>query len=219
MSDRQPPTKVLIVDDHPMMREGLTLRLSRQPDLEVCGEAASEEEALVLVETTAPCLVLVDISLKSGHGIELVKQIKSRHPQVKMLVISGFDESLYAERALRAGAMGYLNKQESNEKLLEAIRTILSGQRFVSEKMAQRLVGRALGDSDQPQTPTDGLTDRELQIFRLVGEGLMTSAIAERLFISTHTVDSHRENIKRKLNIHNAGELTHAAIQWVMENG
>ena len=214
-----PTTRIFIVDDHPMMREGLTLRLSRQPDWEVCGEAASEAEALTLIETTAPHLVLVDISLKSGHGIDLVKQIKSRHPQIKMLVISGFDESLYAERALRAGALGYLNKQESNENLLEAIRTVLAGQRFVSETMAQRLVGQALGDSDQPQSPTAGLTDRELQIFRLVGEGIMTSAIADRLFISTHTVDSHRENIKRKLNIHNAGELTRAAMRWVLENG
>ena len=211
--------KILIVDDHPLVREGLMMRLSMQPDLEVCGEAATQEEAIVLVETTAPHLVLVDISLKSGHGIDLVKQIKSRHPQVKMLVISGFDESLYAERALRAGALGFLNKQESNEKLLEAIRTVLAGQRFVSATIAQRLVGQALGDADQANTPLARLSDRELEVFRLIGEGLTTSAAAERLFISAHTIDSHREHIKRKLGLAGAGELNRAAIQWVLENG
>jgi DNA-binding NarL/FixJ family response regulator len=213
-----PMTRILIVDDHPLVREGLTMRLSLQHDLQVCGEAATEEEALTLVNKTAPNLVLVDISLKSGHGIELVKQIKSRHPRVKMLVVSGFDESLYAERALRAGALGYLNKQESNEKLLDAIRTVLAGKRFVSALIAQRLVGQALGDADQTNTPIDRLSDRELQIFHLIGKGLTTSAIADQLFISTHTIDTHRENIKHKLSIPNAGELTRAAVQWVLEN-
>lgn len=219
MSNPNPTTKVLIVDDHPLMREGLVMRISRQPDLEVCGEAAGEEEALALLERTAPNLALIDISLKSGHGIELVKQIKSRHPQIKMLVVSGFGESLYAERALRAGALGYLNKQESNEKLLEAIRTVLAGKRFISAALAQRLVGQALGDADQTKSTIDQLSNRELEVFRLIGEGLTTGMIAERLFISPHTIDTHRENIKRKLNIPNAGELSRAAVQWVLENG
>ena len=211
-------TRILIVDDHPLICEGLTMRLSLQPDLQVCGEAATEEEALTLVYKTAPNLVLVDISLKCGHGIELVKQIKSRHPRVKMLVVSGFDESLYAEWALRAGALGYLNKQESNEKLLDAIRTVLAGKRFVSATIAQRLVGQALGHAHQANTPIDRLSDRELQIFHLIGKGLTTGAIADQLFISTHTIDTHRENIKHKLGIPNAGELTRAAVQWVLES-
>ena len=195
------------------------MRLSRHPDLQVCGEAAAEEEALTLIDQSLPDFVLVDISLKSGNGIELVKRIKSRHPQVKTLVISGFDESLYAERALRAGALGYLNKQESNEKLLEAIHTVLAGQRFVSATIAQRLLGQALGDADQTKSPIDRLSDRELQIFRIIGEGLSTSVIAERLFISTHTIDTHRENIKHRLGIGNGGELTRVAVQWVLKNG
>lgn len=219
MSHPQQPTKILIVDDHPLVREGLTMRLSRHPDLQVCGEAAAEEEALASIEQNAPDLVLVDISLKGGSGIELLKKIKSQHPSVKTLVISGFDESLYAERALRAGALGYLNKQESNDKLLEAIHTVLAGQRFVSAAIAQRLLGQALGDADQTRSPIDRLSDRELQIFRMIGEGLATSVIAERLFISTHTIDTHRENIKHKLSLGSGGELTRLAVQWVLENG
>lgn len=219
MSDPQQPTRILIVDDHPLVREGLTMRLSRHPDLQVCGEAATEEEALASIEQKVPDLVLVDISLKGGSGIELLKKIKSQHPSVKTLVISGFDESLYAERALRAGALGYLNKQESNDKLLEAIHTVLAGQRFVSPAIAQRLLGQALGDANQTKSPIDRLSDRELQIFRMIGQGLSTSVIAERLFISTHTIDTHRENLKHKLSLATGGELTRLAVQWVLENG
>jgi DNA-binding NarL/FixJ family response regulator len=202
-----------------MVREGLTMRISTQPDLTVCGEAATEDEALSLVQETSPDLVLVDISLKSGHGIELVKQIKSRFPTVKTLVVSGYQESLYAERALRAGALGYLNKQESNDKVLEAIRTVLSGQRYVSAAISQRLVNQALGSTDETKLPMARLSDRELEIFRMIGEGLTSGAIATRLFLSTHTIDTHRENIKRKLDLKNAAELSRAAVQWVLENG
>lgn len=196
------------------------MRISTQSDLKVCGEAATEEEALLLVKETSPDLVLVDISLKGGHGIEVIKQVKARYPAVKMLVVSGYQESLYAERALRAGALGYLNKQESNEKILEAIRTVLAGERFVSAAITQRLVNQALGaDDDETKSPVERLTDRELEVFRLIGEGLTSSAIASQLFLSTHTIDTHRENIKRKLGVANAGELTRAAVQWVLENG
>ncbi|MBC7817760.1 MAG: response regulator transcription factor [Planctomycetaceae bacterium] len=219
MSYGQSPTKILIVDDHPLLREGLAMRLSLEPDLQVCGEAATEEEALAQAEQTTPELMLVDISLKNGNGLNLIKQIKSQYPHIKMLVVSSFDESLYAERALRAGALGYLNKQESNEKLLDAVRTVLAGQRFVSATIAQRLLGQALGASDQTKTPLERLSDRELEIFRLIGEGLSSGAIAERLFLSPHTIDTHRENLKRKLSIPNAGELTRTAVEWVLENG
>lgn len=219
VSPRNQPKRVLIVDDHPLMRDGLSMRLSLQSDLEVCGEAASEDEAIKRVDETTPDLVLVDLSLQSGHGLDLVKQIKSRHPQTKMLVVSSFDESLYAERSLRAGAHGYLNKQESNEKLLDAIRTVLSGARFISATMSQRLLNQSLGASAQDKTPIERLSNRELEVFRLIGEGLTTGAIAERLFISPHTIDTHRDNIKRKLNLADAGELSRAAVQWVLENG
>jgi DNA-binding NarL/FixJ family response regulator len=211
--------RILIVDDHPLVREGLTMRLSMQPDLQVCGAAASEDEALSLVNTLSPDLVLIDISLKSGNGIDLVKQIKSRHPSVKMLVVSGFNESLYAERALRAGALGYLHKQESSEKLLDAVSTVLSGKRFISAAMSERLLNQAIGAAAAAGSPIERLSNRELEVFRLIGEGLSTGAIAERLFISPHTIDTHRENIKRKLSLAEAGELTRTAVQWVLENG
>jgi RNA polymerase sigma factor (sigma-70 family) len=164
-------------------------------------------------------LVLVDISLKSGHGIELIKRIRSFDPAIKILVISGFQESLYAERAFRAGALGYLNKQESNEKMIEAIRTVLAGERFISPEISRRLINQALDASDVTKTPIEQLTDRELEIFRMIGEGLTTSGIANRLGLSTHTIDTHRENIKRKLAARNAAELSRAAVQWLLENG
>lgn len=211
--------KILIVDDHPSVREGLALRISLHADLDVCGEADTEEQAVSLVKETRPDLVLVDISLKCGHGIELIKRIRSIDPAIKMLVISGFQESLYAERALRAGALGYLNKQESNEKMIEAIRKVLSGERFLSAEMNRRLVEHALGASDPTKSPIENLTDRELEIFRMIGEGVTTGAIATRLFLSTHTIDTHRENIKRKLGLSTAGELSRVAVQWMLENG
>ncbi|MBM3272863.1 response regulator transcription factor [Candidatus Kaiserbacteria bacterium] len=219
MNKRHSPVRILIVDDHPSVREGLALRISLDSDLEVCGEAESEDQALELVKQTSPELVLVDISLKSGHGIELIKRIRSLDPAIKMLVITGFQESLYAERAFRAGALGYLNKQESNEKMIEAIRTVLAGERFISPEISRRLINQALGASDVTKTPIERLTDRELEIFRMIGEGLTTSAIANRLFLSTHTIDTHRENIKRKLGAKNAGELNRQAVQWLLENG
>ena len=213
------PVKILIVDDHPSVREGLALRISLHADLEVCGEAESEDQAVALVKQLKPDLVLVDISLKSGHGLELIKRIRSLDPTVKMLVISGFQESLYAERACRAGAMGYLNKQESSERMIEAIRTVLGGERFLSPEISRRLISQALGSSDEKKTPIEQLTDRELEIFRMIGEGLSTGLIANRLFLSTHTIDTHRENIKRKLTLNSAAELSRAAVQWFLENG
>ncbi len=213
------PSRILIVDDHPLVREGLRMRLSLQAEWQVCGEAGSEEEALALIPKTLPQLVLVDLNLQSGHGIDLIKRIKSLYPRMAMLVFSGFDESLYAERALRAGALGYLNKRASHEKLVEAIHAVLNGQRFISSALAQRLVHQALGDTDPSSAPTSRLTDRELEVFRLIGTGFATGAIAERLFLSPHTIDTHRENIKRKLNLGSGGELTRAAVQWVLENG
>ena len=219
MSKQHSPTKILIVDDHPLVREGLAMRISMHSDLQVCGEAESEDQAIELVKETDPDLVLIDISLKTGHGLDLVKRIRALKPAVKMLVISGFQESLYAERACRAGAMGYLNKQESNEKMMEAIRTVLSGKRFLSGEMNRRLVEHALQASDATREPIEHLTDRELEIFRMIGDGIKTSEIATRLFLSTHTIDTHRENIKRKLNISTAAELSRAAVQWVLENG
>lgn len=218
MSKLLSPTRILIVDDHSMVREGLRLRISAFADLEVCGEATSEDEAMSIIKQTCPQLVIVDISLKSGHGIELIKRIKASHPSIKMLVSSGFQESLYAERALRAGALGYLNKQDSGEKVIDAIRTVLRGELYVSPEITQRLVAQALGTKDESKDPIDLLTDRELEVFRMIGNGKTSGAIASELLLSTHTIDTHRENIKRKLRLRNAAELNRQAVQFLLEN-
>ena len=218
MTQRNSPKRILIVDDHPSVRDGLSLRIALNSDLEVCGESDSEDEAFKLVKQSAPDLVLIDISLKDGSGIELLKRIRQYNPTIKTLVVSGFQESLYAERACRAGAMGYLNKQESSVRLIEAIRTVLAGDLFLSPTMSRRLINQSLGFRDVTKSPIDNLTNRELEIFRLIGDGLTSSAIAERLFLSTHTIDTHRENIKRKLGINNAAELSRAAVQWLLES-
>ena len=218
MSKLLSPARILIVDDHSMVREGLRLRISAFPDLEVCGEATTEDEAMLMVQESNPHLVIVDISLKSGHGIELIKRIKATYPSIKMLVSSGFQESLYAERALRAGALGYLNKQDSGEKVIEAIRTVLGGERYVSPEITQRLVSQALGSRHESKDPIDLLTDRELEIFRMIGQGQTSGAIANDLLLSTHTIDTHRENIKRKLGLKNAAQLNRQAVQFLLEN-
>ena len=212
-------SRIMIVDDHPMMRDGLTMRISSQADMEVCGDAATENAAVELAKQLCPDLVLIDISLREGNGIELVKRIRLLNATTKMLVVSTFQESLYAERALRAGALGYLNKNESNEKLLEAIRTVLRGDRYVSAETTQRLVSQALGKHAVMDDPIETLTDRELEVFRLIGDGVSTSAIAEQLFLSTHTVDTHRENIKKKLGAKTGADLNRKAIQSMLENG
>jgi len=212
------PTRIVIVDDHPMMRDGLTMRISSHTDLEVCGEAATEDEAFELVKQVCPDLIIIDIALKCGNGIELIKRVKSLNSAAKMLVVSAFQESLYAERALRAGAHGYLNKQETNEKVIEAIRSVIQGGRYMSAEMTQRMVSQALGKRSETQDPLELLTDRELEIFRLIGTGVTTGAIAEQLFLSTHTIDTHRENIKRKMGAKTGAELSRMAIQFMLES-
>ncbi|MFN9541341.1 MAG: response regulator [Planctomycetota bacterium] len=219
MSELKTRLRILIVDDHPIVRDGLNLRISAESDLEVCGEAENVVQALEKVEATRPDLVIVDIALKASHGLELIEQLAARFPQVKMLVVSGFEESLYAERAVRAGANGYLNKQESNEKLIEAIRVVMRGDCYLSEAMKQRMLARVVRRRTVGSSPAELLTNREMEIFRLIGSGMTTSAIANQLFLSPHTIDSHRENIKKKLGVRNAAELNRQAVQWVLEHG
>jgi DNA-binding NarL/FixJ family response regulator len=212
------PTRILIVDDHPLVREGLSGRFSKYDDLEVCGEAVDVEDALDLVKATKPDIAIIDISLKSGHGIDLIKQIKARHGRVKILALSMYDESLYGERAIRAGAMGYINKQEDRDNLVEAVRQLLNGKRYLSPELNDRLVGQAVEGQDSiGLSPIESLSDRELEIFTLIGQGLTSGAIANRLHLSTHTVDSHRGKIKIKLNLKNSAELSREAMQWVLE--
>jgi len=209
---------IAIVDDHPLVREGLSARISAQPDMEVCGEADDIESALELVVTKRPSLVIVDIALRDGHGIDLIKRIVAAGVHTRMLVVSAYDESLFAERALRAGALGYINKQELQGKVVEALRTVLRGERYLSSAMAQRLIAQAIG-SKAAQGGTEALTDRELQIFQLVGRGKSTREIAHELNVSVHTIDSHREHIRAKLDLRSGTELIQRAVQWHIENG
>jgi len=215
------PVRVFVVDDHPMIREGLTACIKMQPDMEVCGEAAEAKQALANISNSPhPDLVLVDIGLADGNGLDLIRQIKSRFPNIKTLVLSAFDESLYAERALRAGALGYVTKRECQEKIIDALRTVLGGGRYLSESMTQRLVSQAvLGKQDgTPTDPVQKLSNRELEVFRLIGQGQTSRAIANQLHLSVHTVDSHREKIRHKLNLKNSTELNREAVQWMLEN-
>jgi DNA-binding NarL/FixJ family response regulator len=164
-----------------------------------------------------PDFVIIDISLKSGHGMELIKQIHAHDDTIKMLVLSMHDEELFAERAIRAGAMGYLNKDQSPSKLLEAIRTIISGNVYLSEEMTARMLTRAMGKSEEGKSPVETLSDRELQVFELIGRGMTVREIAAKLQLSPKTVETYRENIKAKLDVDNATDLVRHAVQWVME--
>ena len=209
---------VAIVDDHPLVREGLAARISAQPDMEVCGEAADIESALELIVTKRPSLVIVDIALRNGNGIDLIKRVAAAGVNTRMLVVSAYDESFFAERALRAGALGYINKQELQGQVVEALRTVLRGERYLSTVMAQRLIAQAIG-SKVAHGGTETLTDRELQIFQLIGRGKSTREIAQELNVSVHTIDSHREHIRTKLDLRSGTELIQRAVQWHMENG
>jgi DNA-binding NarL/FixJ family response regulator len=213
--------RVLIVDDHPAVREALALRISRQPDLEVCGEAADTSEALRLLTDSQPDVAVVDISLKTGNGIDLIKRIRDRNDHVRILVWSMHSEALYAERALRNGALGYINKDQATDRIVEAIRRVLAGKVWLSEAMAQQMLQRVVGGGRQEVTrsPLDALADRELEVFRLIGQGVKTAEIAERLHLSVKTVETYRDRIRQKLDLSNGTEVVHYATRWVLENG
>ena len=210
--------KILLVDDHPTVREGIAALIGRQSDLEICGQAPGVQEALQLVVAQSPNLAVVDLSLRDGHGLDLTKQIKLLNADTKVLIHSMHDESFYAERAMQAGACGYVNKQEDPQTLLEAIRDVLKGRLYFRAAVLDRMAGRSTAGTSKPlDLATETLTDRELQVFELIGEGLTTREIAGRLDLSMHRIDSHREKIKAKLKLKNAAELTRHAVQWVLE--
>jgi DNA-binding NarL/FixJ family response regulator len=209
--------KVLIVDDHPVVREGLSMHLAMQPDLEVCGEAEDLPGALALLESTRPDVAIIDISLKNSNGIELIRRIRDRDEALPILVWSMYPESLYAERALRAGAQGYLNKGQATHHVLEAVRAILQGRVYVSGGMADQLLNRMVGRKSEERSAIDSLSDRELEAFQLIGEGLTTELIGEKMHVSPKTVETFRTRIKEKLGISNFTELIQRAAQWVVE--
>lgn len=218
---RDTAKKVLVVDDHPIVREGLALLVNRERDLKVCGEASGAPDTLAAIEATHPDLVLMDISLHGVNGIELTKDLRARFPHLKVLIISMHDEALYAERALKAGAQGYLMKQEAPEVVLRAIRKALNGEVFVSERISAQLM-RELTDcktTDLGSIGIERLTNRELHIFELVGRGMTTQDIATEMRISIKTVETHRLHIRQKMQLRNAVELTHRAIRWYETEG
>ena len=212
------PTRILIVDDHPAVRDGLAVRISSQPDMEVCGEAADVADALEVFEATEPDLVVVDIQLKTGDGLDLVKRLKVRNEDALILVWSMYPDALYAPRALRAGALGYINKEKTTDRIVDAIRRVGDGKVYVSEEMAEKLLSDKVGGQRSVNaSPVDSLSDRELEVFRLIGDGLTASEIARRLHLSTHTIDTHRQRIKQKLNLETASELTRTATRWMLD--
>jgi DNA-binding NarL/FixJ family response regulator len=210
---------VFVVDDHPIVREGLAMMINREPDLAVCGDAEEAGSVLGRIEELNPDLIIVDISLHGPDGLDLLKVIRSLHANLPVLILSMLDEVLYAERALLAGANGYIMKQEATERVLIAIRRILGGEIYVSERIANRMLHRFASGSQLVQgSPIGGLTDRELEVFRLIGDGHGTREIAKELNISVKTVESYQAHIKEKLSLKNARELVQRAIQWTIAN-
>jgi DNA-binding NarL/FixJ family response regulator len=203
------------------VREALALRIGRQPDLEVCGEADDTGEALRLLVESHPDVAVIDISLKTGSGIDLIKRIRARNDHVRILVWSMHSESLYAQRALRNGALGYISKDQGTDQIVEAIRWVLAGKVWLSEAMTERMLRQAVGAKQQAAThsPLDVLANRELEVFRLIGQGVKTAAIAQRLHLSVKTVETYRDRIRQKLDLANSTQLAHYATQWLLENG
>lgn len=206
--------KVLIVDDHPVMREGLRALISREQDLTVCGEAETATQALDAVTNLKPDLVLADITLPGRSGIELIKDIRALQPAVLILVISIHDELLYAERVLRAGARGYIMKQESGPRMMQAIRQLLAGRIYLSDKISTRILESFAGKRPKA-SPIERLSDREFEVFQLIGRGKSTAQIAQELHLSTKTVEAHRARVKEKLDLRTMPELISFASRWV----
>jgi DNA-binding NarL/FixJ family response regulator len=218
VSNGHQKTRVLLVDDHSLVRAGLAELINGQADLEVCGQASDAATGLRMIREHKPELVIVDLMLRDGSGVELIKQVTGIDPSVKMLVCSMHDEMLYAERVLAAGAMGYVSKQEPSRVVLEAIRRVLSGRIYTSEEIADRVLRRSSGRiKKQDESPVDVLSDRELEVLGLLGQGLNTREIAERLQLSTKTIDTYREHIKMKLSLKNASELLRFAVAWTLD--
>ncbi len=209
--------RILLVDDHPLVREGLSVTINDQPDLEVCGHAASASQALESVAALHPGLVVVDLTLENSHGIDLVKDLRIQHPGVRVLVVSMHDEILYAERAVRAGARGYLMKKEPPEALVEAIRKVLRGELYFSESIILRMHHELTGAAGrEPKTsPVSRLTDRELTMLEAIGRGAKTRQIAADLHVSMKTVQAHCEHIKKKLELPDFAALTRFAVHWL----
>jgi DNA-binding NarL/FixJ family response regulator len=210
--------RVLIIDDHPVFRHGISAMINAEPDLLVCGEAGSAPAALDAMRRLDPHIALVDISLPGTNGIELLKALKAESPKLPMLVVSMHDESLYALRALRAGALGYVMKAEALDSILTAIRKVLQGEPYLSPKFSERLVFKAIRSMDEGLgSPVDKLSDRELEVLNLMGRGFGAQDIANELHLSVKTIETHRAHIKEKLGFHDSKEMVRFAIEWVAQ--
>ena len=215
MSLKKNQHRIVVIDDHPVLRQGIAQLIREQEDFQVVGEADDTRKAITVVQQTKPDGIVLDVTLKGASGIEAAKDIKAIYPRAKILMLSMHDENIYASRALKAGASGYIMKQEPPEKVLFALRKVMNGDVYVSEQYGARLLSNlASGRGDAATSPVDSLSDRELEVFSLIGQGLGTRAIAERLSLSVKTIESHRAHIKEKLNLESATELVHYAIQW-----
>ena len=217
-SQLSPKVRILIVDDHSIVRRGLAMLIGDQPDLEVCGEAASIPEALALAKETKPQLAIIDLTLGEGNGLSLIKTLKALDPALLVLVCSMHDEELFAERALHAGALGYVEKGESDAAVVDAIRCLLEGRVYLSASMNNRLVRSLVGRGQVTgESPLKNLSDREVEVLEMIGHGQTSRQIADKLHLSVHTIESHRENLKRKLKLESGVELTRYAVQWVLD--
>lgn len=210
--------KIMIVDDHPIVRHGLIQIIEGEGDLIICGEAANGSDAIKQLGKLLPDLVIVDIFLEGNvNGIDLVKAMRSRYPALKTLVLSMVDSSLYIERAIRAGAFGFIIKKEVTKNIVPAIRTVLAGELYLSNTISTRILSKLLHGSNTPVTASvDQLTNRELEVFQLIGHGYETREIASRLNLTIHTIESHKKNIKDKLNIKNPSKMVNYATKWVL---
>jgi len=208
--------RVLLVDDHAVVRFGIAQLINRQPDLVVCGEEEDAAKAMSAIDKLKPDLVIADISLKDSSGLELMRNIKAQYSKLPMLVVSAHDESIYAEIAFRPGALGYLMKEEALEKIPAAIRRVLSGNIYVSDALGARMLQQQVrGQTNINESPVKSLSDREMEVFQLIGRWKKTKEIADELHLSIKTIEYYREQIKRKLNLRSASELTHYATSWV----
>jgi DNA-binding NarL/FixJ family response regulator len=212
--------RVAIVDDHPSVREGLRILLNRDGGFDVCGEAGNAADAIIMIREECPDVAIIDISLGNDNSLSLIRRLKKKNKTLRVLVWSMFDDMLYAERALTAGAMGYINKQEATQKIFAAIRKLVDNELYLSEKMINHMMQRNIGSrSRQDKSPIETLTDRELQVFRMIGGGITTAEISRLLHLSIRTVETHRQRIKDKLQIEDAPKLVREATLWVLENG
>jgi DNA-binding NarL/FixJ family response regulator len=206
--------RVFLVDDHPIVRRGFQLLLGIEPDLMVCGEADTGPAALQKILALKPDAAIIDLALKGGSGLELIKQLRAQGLKLKLLVFSMRDEGVYAERALRAGANGYITKEEGTDKAVQAIRLVMQGKRYVSERVAERMMDALVGNNSGAEGGLESVSDRELEVLELIGNGLGSREVAQKLHLSIKTVDSHREHIKAKLGLTRATELVNYAFNW-----